>query len=188
MINIIVDCSVLIANCKKKIVNFFNHQLLIANHQSAFSLIEILVVIAIMTVIISVLFPNFMGARQRARDVARKSDLSQIQKALELYKLDQNPQAYPTAGALGTGTCGMCWTAGGISGSCSTGNIYIRKYPCDPASVTTPTPYIYTANLSDNLKYDLSTCIENPVDTDRDSTPIPVCVPMSKMSYTVHEP
>ena len=35
--------------------------------------------------------PNFMAARERARDSQRKSDLRQIQKALELYRQDTTP-------------------------------------------------------------------------------------------------
>ncbi len=159
-----------------------------SRRQTGFTLVEILVVVAIMAVILAVLFPNFMGARQRARDAARKSDLSQIQKALELYKLDQNPQAYPTTGALDGSKCGQCWTDGGIGYPCPAGNVYMRKIPCDPGSATTPTPYIYSPNLTDNLKYDLTSCIENPVDPDNDITPIPTCAAQPKMSYTIHEP
>lgn len=156
--------------------------------QAGFTLIEILVVIAIVTVILAVLFPNFMGARQRSRDAARKSDLSQIQKALELYKMDQNPQSYPTTGAFGGNACGKCWTQGGIDTACPSGNIYMRKMPCDPASPNTPTPYIYSPDLTDNLKYELYSCLENEVDIDRDSTAQPTCAAQPKMSYTIHEP
>jgi general secretion pathway protein G len=59
--------------------------------KKGFTLIELLVVIAIIGMLSALLVPNFMGARERARDAQRKSDLKQIQKALEMYRQDQNP-------------------------------------------------------------------------------------------------
>jgi general secretion pathway protein G len=142
---------------------------------SGFTLIELLIVIAVISMVMVVLYPNFMGARQRARDSQRKSDLAQIQKALELYKLDQATPAYPAA----LPTCGVSWIAGN--------NLYMRKVPCDPGS-TNPTPYVYQGNAGgDVLRYNISACLENPADPDRDPTPvsIPGCL---GTSYTLHEP
>lgn len=149
------------------------------SEKKGFSLVELLVVIGIIAIIMVAVFPNFTGARQRARDNQRKIDLRSIQAALDLYKSDQNPPAYvpsPTLPLL----CNTCWS----SGASCTGNIYMRKFPCDPASVTTPTPYIYTLNSGDNLKYTLSACLENPVDSDRDTSNATGC----SVSYTVNEP
>ncbi|PIU36636.1 prepilin-type cleavage/methylation domain-containing protein, partial [Candidatus Roizmanbacteria bacterium CG07_land_8_20_14_0_80_34_15] len=56
-----------------------------------FTLIELLVVIAIIGSLSALFLPNFMAARERARDTQRKSDLRQIQKALEMHKQDQSP-------------------------------------------------------------------------------------------------
>jgi len=153
------------------------------NYSLGFTLIEMLVVIGILGVVLAVFFPNFMAARQRARDAQRKSDLSQIQKALELYKLDQNPQSYPTAGAFPASLCGQCWSSGD---NCS-GNIYMRKFPCDPGT-SSSFPYIYKpTGTSQPLQYTLSACLENLTDPERDLTPEPTCA-ASAVSYSVHEP
>lgn len=152
---------------------------------SGFTLIELLVVIAVITMVMAVFFPNFMGARQRARDAQRKSDLAQMQKSLELYKLDQSPQSYPADAVLSS--CGGCWSAGGVYATCAPSNLYMRKVPCDPGS-TAITPYIYKRSATDNLKYTLSTCLENAVDADRDATVEPTCAPWTNVSYTVSEP
>ena len=61
-------------------------------NKSAFTLIEVLVVIAILAGLVAILFPNFMDVRERARDSQRKSDLKNYQKALEFYKDNQSPQ------------------------------------------------------------------------------------------------
>ncbi|MGI5826142.1 MAG: type II secretion system protein [Patescibacteria group bacterium] len=61
-----------------------------------FTLIELLVVIAILGLIAGLVFSNMAGARERARDAKRKSDLKEIQKALQMYKQDHNSQ-YPSS-------------------------------------------------------------------------------------------
>ena len=152
-----------------------------------FTLVELLVVIAVISMITALLFPNFMGVRQRARDSQRKSDLAQIQKALELYKLD-NITSYPTIDEVSlsfpSSLCNKCWSQAGID-NCTT-NLYLRKFPCDPSDGATP--YIYTLDSGDALKYTLSACLENLADPDKDLAPVPACQAASKASYTIHEP
>lgn len=131
------------------------------NFQSAFTLIELLVVIAIIGGLSGVLLPNFMGARERARDAQRKSDVKQIQKALELYKQDQSPQQYPSDDTFAS-QVGLCWTSLGYGGGC-TGNIYMNKVPGDPK---TSGKYYYLRDGSDTLKYTLCACLENSADPD----------------------
>lgn len=163
-------------------------------NKAGFTLVELLVAIGIISLALAFLFPNFMGARERARDMQRKSDLKQVQSALELYKQDRSPPAYPT-GSISTSCggggfegvespmcCNQCWSS---QADCA-GNLYMRKFPCDPAGGN-PTPYIYSRDSVDNLKYALTACLENPVDPDRDPTPEPTCG-AGKASYTVHEP
>jgi len=128
----------------------------ITNNPLGFTLIELLVVIAIIGSLSALLVPNFMGARERARDAQRKSDLKQIQKALEMYRQDQSPIAYPTATAGRFGSSTTCGTQFGTT------NIYMNKIPCDPLG---PTPYYYSVN-NNNLTYTLCACIENKADSD----------------------
>ena len=77
--------------------------------------------------------------------------------------------------------CNSCWDQ---NGDCS-GNIYLKKLPCDPQTGYT---YIYTKDPGDELKYILSTCLENPNDLDRDPDTVTNCVDEGKVSYTVNEP
>ena len=103
-----------------------------------FTLIELLVVIAIIGSLSALFLPNFMAARERARDSQRKSDLRQIQKALELYKQDQSPTDVPATAGLPV--VDACWS----SGLGCTGNIYMNKFPGDPNR--TPGNYFYSNN------------------------------------------
>ncbi len=63
-----------------------------------FTLIELLVAMGIVAVLTGMAAFNFSQSRIRARDVQRKSDLSQLQKALELYRNDNNGNYPESAG------------------------------------------------------------------------------------------
>lgn len=65
------------------------------NHHKGFTLIELMVTMGIIAVLAGMAVFNFNQSRVRARDVQRKSDLSQLQKALEVYKNDN--RSYPLA-------------------------------------------------------------------------------------------
>jgi general secretion pathway protein G len=109
-----------------------------------FTLIEILVVIAIIGSLSALLLPNYMEARMRARDAQRKSDLKMIQSAIEMYKTDSfsnSPNAIPNVGVGFTN---------------SSGNVYVKKMPGDP---TTAIEYEYVKNGA--VDYTLCTCLEN---------------------------
>ncbi len=132
----------------------------------AFTLIELLVVIAIISGLAALLLPNFMAARERARDTQRKSDLKQIQKALELYKLDQNPTALPTPnGGVNPSylsVSGSTWTG-------SNGNIYMNMVPQDPSGGGKN--YYYSTGAG--LTYTLYACLENKADSGNGVTCCP---------------
>jgi prepilin-type N-terminal cleavage/methylation domain-containing protein len=126
-----------------------------------FTLIELLVVIGIIAIILALVMPNFMGMRQRARDVKRKTELGEIKTALRLYYNDY--QNYPGGsgtidgcGTDGGATCPVCATAdfaaGGADG-CN--NIYMKKFPDS---------WLYYVAAGDD--FCLMTTLENPGDTD----------------------
>lgn len=133
-------------------------------NSTGFTLVEILVVIAILSGLVAILFPNFMAIRQRARDAQRKSDLKQIQKALEAYKGDRFPPAYP----ISLPPIGQSF----ISGT----NTYMAKIPGDPSGPCTGVQngnnnYYYVIGVS-GLDYTLAACLENSADPDAVACPV----------------
>jgi len=59
------------------------------NTIKAFTLVEMLIVIVIIGILIAALMPRMQSAQWRARDVARKNDLSQIQTAIVTSQQDK---------------------------------------------------------------------------------------------------
>ncbi len=60
-----------------------------------FTLIEVLVVIAILGILAALIVPKIMGRPDEARRVAARQDVATIMQALKLYRLDNG--RYPTA-------------------------------------------------------------------------------------------
>lgn len=148
----------------------FNSKIKVQNlkQKNGFTLIELLVVIAIIGVLAGILFANFVGVRQRARDSQRKSDLRQIQSALELYRSDNGN--YPSYIYLNAVSYPCPTLMPFPTGSNSAPNTYyMQKVPCDPNAPTSggfgtnKADYSYT---SAGTTYSLKACIENLNDND----------------------
>ena len=93
--------------------------------EHGFTIIEIMVVVAILAILASVLVPRIMDEPDKARIVKAKQDIRVIESALDLYKLDNfvYPSTEESIDALVTkpGDAPI-WKKGG----------YIKKLPIDP--------------------------------------------------------
>lgn len=65
------------------------------NRHNAFTLVELLIVVAIISILTAIAVPNFLSAQVRAKVVKAKSDIRVISLALESYYVDEN--RYPQA-------------------------------------------------------------------------------------------
>jgi prepilin-type N-terminal cleavage/methylation domain-containing protein len=77
-----------------------------------FTLIELLVVISIIGMLAGIVLVSMTGVRGKARDARRKSDLDQIEKAVELYNINKETYQVYNSGwgsSGGAGGCGCGW-------------------------------------------------------------------------------
>lgn len=126
-------------------------------HTLGFTLIELLIVVAIIGVLATLLLANFIGVRQRARDGKRKSDISQVQAALEQWRADVG--SYPT-------TLYSVANADGTYSLTNNSVTYMKTIPIDPlgsqAGFGTSGQYYY---YSTGTSYYIVGCLENSADT-----------------------
>ncbi len=155
-----------------------------------FTLIEILVVLAIIAILVALILANFNTSRRKARDAQRQSDLTQIQLSIEQYYDDYS--LYPTCVATGgdpsnTGFLSGCPSATynlcigttvnhyGLLSALNTIPAYISSIPNDPLNAHSATGYEYvyarglrkvsdTTYMCTGLTSDfvLATRLENP--------------------------
>lgn len=96
-----------------------------------FTIVELLivvVVIAILAAIVTVVYGNVQG---RARDSKRTSDFAALQKAVELFKAENDK--YPYCGATDSSAVSSCEVSGLATALTPR---YIQRIPSDPLNVT----------------------------------------------------
>ena len=69
-------------------------QRLCSRRQRGFTLIELMVVLAIIGVLAALIVPNVLGRADEARVTAARTDVGNLMQALKLYRLDN--QRYPS--------------------------------------------------------------------------------------------
>ena len=89
------------------------------NDNKGFSLIELIVVIAIMAILVGALAPQYMKFVERSRKSTDIQNVAAIKSALEIYAADP---MVATADALSTGTVTITTTEAAVSTSNATGN------------------------------------------------------------------
>jgi len=141
-----------------------------------FTLVELLVVMAILGVLVTLIGTAFRTAQARGRDVQRKSDLKQIANALELFFNDYG--FYPPGDGQGrimacpyaeisAGENFCDWGVGEfVDVYLATGTertVYIKKVPDDPINSYN---YYYRLPDGNNKKFQLFAKLENSQDKD----------------------
>ncbi len=118
------------------------------SNQSGFTLIEILVVVAIIGVLANTILVAFTQTRAKARDARRKADLNTLQKAVENYFTTNN--GYPcTDRTPGNGTCTGAIDFWGAHGVCPPSQTHGFSGPSGYIPGLTPS---FVGNLPDDPK------------------------------------
>ena len=136
--------------------------------RNGFTLIELLVVISIIGMLAALIMVNFNAARERARDVQRKSDMDQIKKALRMYYNDNGQ--YPTNSGdnkiVGCGTGVSPATCNWGSGWTRQTMTYMKILPQDPSYKQAGDPSYNYSQVSPGQDFRLWATLENKSDGD----------------------
>ena len=155
------------------------HKQQYSNHKTAFTLIELLIVIAIIAILAAILFPVFAQAREKARATSCLSNERQLSQAMLMFAQDHDEQFSP-----GTLTC--------YSYSYNWGTPYNYTYCSNPGGNSgtgwASTLYPYTKNAG------VFKCPDDPTKgqpipgTTKFSTPISYIYNYQLLTYTYYQP
>lgn len=116
-----------------------------------FTIIELLIVMAIMGILATLIFTVSQTSQMRGRDAQRKSDLKQLSNAMELFFSDHGQYPPSSSGAISAcpysagGSTDCSWGSGSFSDD--TGSVYMRTVPADPKQNRN---YYYDTSLTQN--------------------------------------
>jgi prepilin-type N-terminal cleavage/methylation domain-containing protein len=100
--------------------------------QKGFTIVELLIVIVVIGILASITIVAFNGVQQRARNAERSHELVLVQKAVEMYRLDNS--GYPRCGATGPYSPGSTVSSGTVA-ACLADELvptYLASLPVDP--------------------------------------------------------
>jgi prepilin-type N-terminal cleavage/methylation domain-containing protein len=117
-------------------------------HKRGFTLIELMIVVAIIAVLAGVLIPNFVHARSQTATAACESNLRAIATAAELYFTDN--QTYPASTNAVDRNFGV--------GDGAAAGTYLNNTPVDPAASTATARYTFTNDGSAAAPHYTITC------------------------------
>lgn len=123
--------------------------------KQGFTLMEILIVIAMLGILATIIFGSYLSSLKKGRDSRRKQDLEQVSRALELYYSEQG--RYPEESEV---TFGQKLDN---PNSDDDDIFYMKQLPVDPMESY---QYDYVVDSSDYQSYQLYSCLENDDDLD----------------------
>lgn len=162
-----------------------------------FTLIEILIAVAIIAVLTAVTLSSAAALQKNSRDARRTADLSSLQVSLQQYYADQN--YYPLAG-LSTGQLDL---QGENFASPNGSIVYLNKIPTDPLGVTSPYVYVPldsqgTIGCDNSVVICVKYCLYAKLEFQKPTTvsfcdvkppkPNPLPLPVGEYDYEVSQP
>jgi len=127
---------------------------------AGFTLIELIVVIAILGILAGIGLTSFRTSQMKSRDAKRKSDLEQVQRAVEMYMNDY--ANYPTSsndGEIMVNGSALTWGTDEFKDQKET--LYIKQLPGDPRGNP---EYCYVYDAGPPIVYKIYARLENTED------------------------
>ena len=122
---------------------------------AGFTMIELLIVIAILAILTVIGINSFGSSQLKSRDARRKADLQNIAKGLEAYYNDHGEYPVSTGN---TGIAGQVWGNPFLDVDTPDGALYMNVLPADPSG------YNYYYDSTDGTYFQLYAHLENDQD------------------------
>jgi prepilin-type N-terminal cleavage/methylation domain-containing protein len=135
------------------------HSIFMIKREKGFTLIEILIVVAIIAILASIVIVGLGPAQQSGRDARRISDLQSMRNALQLY--DNKCGIYPGDSSCTAGSPGTTWSTFETTLVSSGLGFTSANLPVDPSSGRSY-EYAYSKDYS---SYILAAALENAGNT-----------------------
>lgn len=118
---------------------------------SGFTIVELLIVIVVIGILAAITVVSFNGVTAKTRDTIRVNDMKSIQKAVELYYVDNGTYPLPPNGS--TNWSGNCATFGSSTTYIAGISNYLSKLPLDPRWTTADSNkcYLYKSTGTDYM-------------------------------------
>ena len=131
----------------------------IKNSNRGFTLMELLIVVAIIGLLASMILVGLSSFRTRGRDARRVADVKQVQNGLEIYyaKMNQYPDVQ-SSGIPGTDTASAGWEA--MVNAIKSADIGITQVPQDPLGASRS--YAYSTESGNPQSYVIGVALEDP--------------------------
>lgn len=121
-----------------------------------FTLIELIVVMAILAVLALIGLGSFRSTQIKSRDIRRKSDLEQLQRALEMYHNDYSSYPLSEGGEIKIGETSFGWGDELVDVN---GTVYMKELPNDPKI-----PQYCYLSVNNGTSYAVYAMLENDQD------------------------
>ena len=121
-------------------------------NKSAFTLVELIVVITILAILWTIAFISLQGYSASARDTRRISDIQNIKKSLELFSINTWKYPFPDSPQVVLYSWDILWTQWIVWENVSTNlSRNLQEKPTDPSLET---PYFYSV-INSQTQYEL---------------------------------
>lgn len=121
-----------------------------SHKRAAFTLVELLTVIAIISILASILLPAFATAREKARQTACMSNMRQLGLAFTIYAQDYD-EGFPGAGSGGTLIAPCILRPNTGSGWIRDQRITDETYKCDRTVLPVPNGALYSYTKNERI-------------------------------------
>jgi general secretion pathway protein G len=121
-VSVILAVTLMFVRCLKKMIK-----------KNGFTLVELLVVLAILSLLATVGFGQYRTSQKKARDAQRKADLDNIGRAVEMYYNDNGVYPLGDDGLISVDGAQIGWDEQLIKEYSDQSVVYMKSLPIDPA-------------------------------------------------------